>query len=51
MISEGTAFLLQGFTYNEEVTSQFEIKNSVQYDTIITRENLNEKKKVNVKSI
>ena len=29
---------------------QFEIKNGVQYDTIITRENLNEKK-VNVKSM
>ena len=53
-ISEGRAFHLQGLTYNEEVyarTSQLEIKNSVQYDTIIiTRENLNEKK-VNVKSM
>ena len=52
--SEGRAFHLQGLTYNEEVyarTSQLEIKNSVQYDTIIiTRENLNEKK-VNVKSM
>ena len=43
-ILEGMAFLLQGLTYNEEVKLR-KIKNSVQYDTIITRENLNERKK------
>ena len=39
-ISEGTAFLLQGLTYNEEVKLKvWKLKNSVQYDIIVTREN------------
>ena len=48
-VSEGRVFLFNGLTYNGE-TLQFEIKNSVQYVTIITREHLN-KKKENVKSL
>ena len=52
-ISEGTAFLLQGLTYNEEVKlRRYNLKWRIacnNYDTIITRENLNDKK-VNVEN-
>ena len=47
-ILEGTAFLLQGLTYNEEVKMRrynLKIKNSMQYDTITTHEILDERKK------
>ena len=44
-ISEGTAFLLEGLTYNEEVKLRrynLKIKEQRAKDTVITRENLNE---------
>ena len=47
-----SALVSQGLTYNEEIKLRrcnLKIKNCVQYDTIITPENLNEKK-VNVEN-